>query len=291
MWSIQRSRFSRTVACQRPNGQRCCNAKVNRFLAAAPQRTGVPPPWQFLREGKAADQILAAAREWEADVIVIGTHGRTGVSRIVLGSTAESVVRHGSCPVLVMPGADLEREAHAIDAMLIAPCCLHSRYRSISRKPPSKSGATCAAGGMVGDRLQNLMPGLVAVAWIASPAKAQPPPGQNHDAHHCQMMAARCARDGLRSGTNDPESRLSVSQRHQERQNCISRKETPWCTPGTMCSLSAVHLGSGVRVNVTPTMFIRPEVQELFVVADNGVESLGVASAAFGYRFRASSWR
>lgn len=72
------------------------------LLAAAAQRTGVLPPWQFLREGKPADQILAAAREWEADVIVIGTHGRTGVSRVVLGSTAETVVRHALCPVLVV---------------------------------------------------------------------------------------------------------------------------------------------------------------------------------------------
>ena len=72
------------------------------FLAATAQRAGQPPAWQFLREGKPADQILAAAREWEADVIVIGTHGRSGVSRLVLGSTAESVVRHASCPVLVI---------------------------------------------------------------------------------------------------------------------------------------------------------------------------------------------
>ena len=72
------------------------------FLATAAQRTGEPPAWQFLREGKPPDQILAAAREWEADVIVIGTHGRSGVSRLVLGSTAESVVRHAPCPVLVI---------------------------------------------------------------------------------------------------------------------------------------------------------------------------------------------
>ena len=72
------------------------------LLTAAATRSGVPPPWQFLREGKPADEILAAAREWEADAIVIGTHGRSGVSRIVLGSTAESVVRHASCPVLVI---------------------------------------------------------------------------------------------------------------------------------------------------------------------------------------------
>ena len=68
------------------------------FLAAAAQRTVEPPAWQFLREGKAADEILAAAREWEADAIVIGTHGRSGVSRVVLGSTAESVVRQRAVP-------------------------------------------------------------------------------------------------------------------------------------------------------------------------------------------------
>ena len=72
------------------------------FLATVAQRTGEPPAWQFLREGKPADQILAAAREWDAEVIVIGTHGRSGVSRLVLGSTAESVVRHAPCPVLVI---------------------------------------------------------------------------------------------------------------------------------------------------------------------------------------------
>ena len=72
------------------------------FLATAGQRTGLPPAWQFLREGKPSDEILAAAREWEADLIVIGTHGRSGVSRLILGSTAESVVRHATCPVLVI---------------------------------------------------------------------------------------------------------------------------------------------------------------------------------------------
>jgi nucleotide-binding universal stress UspA family protein len=72
------------------------------FLAATATRGGEPPALPFLREGKPADQILAAAREWEADAIVIGTHGRSGVSRLMLGSTAESVVRHAPCPVLVV---------------------------------------------------------------------------------------------------------------------------------------------------------------------------------------------
>lgn len=72
------------------------------FLAAAAQRLGDPPPWQFLKEGAPADEIVAVAGEWQADLIVIGTHGRSGVSRLVLGSTAEAVVRHAPCPVIVV---------------------------------------------------------------------------------------------------------------------------------------------------------------------------------------------
>jgi nucleotide-binding universal stress UspA family protein len=72
------------------------------FLASAAQRLGDPPPWQFLKEGKPADEVIGAAREWQADLIVIGTHGRSGVSRLMLGSTAESVLRHATCPVMVV---------------------------------------------------------------------------------------------------------------------------------------------------------------------------------------------
>ena len=68
--------------------------------AAARLRTS-PPPWEFLREGKPADEIIKAARERDAQLIVIGTHGRSGLQRVLMGSTAEGVVRHAPCPVLV----------------------------------------------------------------------------------------------------------------------------------------------------------------------------------------------
>jgi nucleotide-binding universal stress UspA family protein len=50
----------------------------------------------------AADAILNAAREFESDLIIIATHGRTGLKHLVMGSTAEKVVRTASCPVLVV---------------------------------------------------------------------------------------------------------------------------------------------------------------------------------------------
>jgi len=55
------------------------------------------------REGTAAHQeIVEAARESNSDLIIIGNHGRTGWSRILVGGTAERVVRHAPCPVLVI---------------------------------------------------------------------------------------------------------------------------------------------------------------------------------------------
>ena len=51
--------------------------------------------------GRAADEILRAAAESRADLIVIATHGRTGLEHLFMGSTAEQVVRHAKCPVFV----------------------------------------------------------------------------------------------------------------------------------------------------------------------------------------------
>ncbi len=52
--------------------------------------------------GPAAMTILEAADEGKFDAIVMGTHGRTGLSRLVMGSTAEKVLRGASCPVLTV---------------------------------------------------------------------------------------------------------------------------------------------------------------------------------------------
>lgn len=54
------------------------------------------------RTGRAFDQIVRFAREIEADLIVMSTHGRTALKRLFLGSTAERVVQHSSSPVLVV---------------------------------------------------------------------------------------------------------------------------------------------------------------------------------------------
>ena len=58
----------------------------------------------LLLEGTAADRIVRAARSYRADVIVIGTHGRTGLARVFLGSVAARVVGTAPCPVLTVRG-------------------------------------------------------------------------------------------------------------------------------------------------------------------------------------------
>jgi nucleotide-binding universal stress UspA family protein len=55
-----------------------------------------------LRTGSAYHEITEAARDLDADLIIISTHGYTGLKHVLLGSTAERVVRHASCPVLTL---------------------------------------------------------------------------------------------------------------------------------------------------------------------------------------------
>lgn len=55
-----------------------------------------------LRSGVAYTEIVALARDERADLIVIGTHGRGGIDRVLLGSVADRVVRLAPCPVLTV---------------------------------------------------------------------------------------------------------------------------------------------------------------------------------------------
>jgi nucleotide-binding universal stress UspA family protein len=63
---------------------------------------------RILREGDPAKEIVAAAAEWKANLLVIGTHARGRVASLLLGSTAEAVIRSAPCPVITVshdPGA------------------------------------------------------------------------------------------------------------------------------------------------------------------------------------------
>jgi nucleotide-binding universal stress UspA family protein len=57
---------------------------------------------KFVPVGDPVELIVGAAREWRADLVAIGSHGRGGLGRVLLGSVAEGVTRHAPCPVLVV---------------------------------------------------------------------------------------------------------------------------------------------------------------------------------------------
>jgi len=65
-------------------------------------RTEGIPVHSSVRYGEAAEEILAHIRDNAIDLVAMSTHGRSGLSRLVMGSVAEQVVRHATVPVLLM---------------------------------------------------------------------------------------------------------------------------------------------------------------------------------------------
>lgn len=62
-------------------------------------------------QGRICDHVLEQARKWDAELIVLGTHGRRGVRRALLGSDAEQILRTATVPVLLVRGLAAESAA------------------------------------------------------------------------------------------------------------------------------------------------------------------------------------
>lgn len=77
---------------------------ARRLAGEAQRRCGAHLPSEHchIRLGKPFQEIVATAKELEADLIIIASHGHTGFKHLTLGSTAEKIVRHAPCPVLVV---------------------------------------------------------------------------------------------------------------------------------------------------------------------------------------------
>ena len=78
--------------------------KIVAKAEAQARRHGLTPEAVMLESfgGRAADFIVQQAKKWGADLIVLGTHGRRGVKRLVMGSDAEQVIRTTPVPVLLV---------------------------------------------------------------------------------------------------------------------------------------------------------------------------------------------
>lgn len=76
---------------------------MQRFVAMYGEEHNIT---QFLETGDAASILVDTAKKFKADLIVVGSHGRSGFSRFFTGSVAEDVTRHTEIPVLVVPLKD-----------------------------------------------------------------------------------------------------------------------------------------------------------------------------------------
>jgi nucleotide-binding universal stress UspA family protein len=83
---------------------RATGAKVLEQAATMARRAEVATEQRLIETvgARAADEIVKQAREWPAELIVMGTHGRRGFKRLVLGSDAELVLRLSAVPVLLV---------------------------------------------------------------------------------------------------------------------------------------------------------------------------------------------
>ncbi len=60
------------------------------------------PSEVFFESGDPADTVISVTSRWQADILVVGTHGRTGLDRLLIGSVAEDIIRHSPVPVFVV---------------------------------------------------------------------------------------------------------------------------------------------------------------------------------------------
>ncbi len=84
-----------------PQIDRIAQEQLEKLERVKPQSARVNFEHHFLR-GEAADEIVKFSQRKHADLIVIGTHGVSGISKLLLGSVAEEIVRTASCPVLTV---------------------------------------------------------------------------------------------------------------------------------------------------------------------------------------------
>ena len=82
-----------------------CKEQLHALRTAAEQ-AGVAQVHVGMVRGEAAPEIVAEARRQQADLIVIGAHGQTGLTRFLMGTTAEIVLRTAPCATMLLKSAD-----------------------------------------------------------------------------------------------------------------------------------------------------------------------------------------
>lgn len=91
--------FDDVLPRMREAGEKLLAAGMGKAIAA---QVEVDSELVIQSVGRLCDKLCEEAARWEADLIVVGTHGRHGFDRLLLGSEAEQIVRHASVPVLLV---------------------------------------------------------------------------------------------------------------------------------------------------------------------------------------------
>jgi universal stress protein A len=101
-------RGEKGVARAIPQNELTKRAESRLYSLANDEIVELVPVHAQVRVGKPFDQIVKHAKSKQTDLIIIATHGYTGLKHVQLGSTAEQVVRHAPCPVLVVRKTERE---------------------------------------------------------------------------------------------------------------------------------------------------------------------------------------
>ena len=193
-----------------PDDREELRAALSRFV---PDGTAVPFERDVV-EGHAASEIVAHANAMRSDLVVLGTRGRTGFERLLLGSVTERVLRKAPCPVLSVPGpADgatpvapvFKRILCAVD---FSDCSMRARdlAGAVNRRAPHGAPRLRSRGRHVG--------ALARSADAAVPAQGTRDAGRR-TARTSGARAAGRRRDFLRHRDSD------------DRRNAVSRDPAP----------------------------------------------------------------
>ena len=160
--------------------------ELGRFLATA-SPAAQASPMRHVATGPAADRILEVAEQQKADLVVVGSHGMSGVARVVFGSVTEAILHRAGMSVLVTPSEWSHARSDAVDLSGTGPV-----VAGMALSPPSLAagGAACRLAAALGTTVEmvHIVPALTVLArWRK----------QADTALHDRVAAARTALDAV----------------------------------------------------------------------------------------------
>jgi nucleotide-binding universal stress UspA family protein len=96
------------LGMMQPNAIPQLENAATEFLEKSKTHLGDPSIQILIKDGDTGDAIIEAANNLKADVIVLGSHSRRGLDKILMGSVAEKVLRHSTIPLFIIPVSEKE---------------------------------------------------------------------------------------------------------------------------------------------------------------------------------------